>query len=110
VEAPCPSCGVLPVRVLKSGEPSSCLNCGAFSRANEKGDGLELCNNPNDMMNQGMGGAEGLFDSLFGGMGDMGGGNGMPDFEVMGGPEKKNEQANKAKRQGTVIDVDVERD
>eukprot|EP00579_Thalassiosira_antarctica_P004802 CAMPEP_0201884300 /NCGR_PEP_ID=MMETSP0902-20130614/16896_1 /ASSEMBLY_ACC=CAM_ASM_000551 /TAXON_ID=420261 /ORGANISM="Thalassiosira antarctica, Strain CCMP982" /LENGTH=205 /DNA_ID=CAMNT_0048413239 /DNA_START=71 /DNA_END=685 /DNA_ORIENTATION=- len=47
VEAPCPSCGVSPVRVLKDGkEPGVCLNCGAFSRANEKGDGLELCNNP----------------------------------------------------------------
>lgn len=99
---------------MKTGEPSSCLNCGAFSRANEKGDGLELCNNPNDMMN-GMGG--GIFDSLFGGMPDMGGmGDNMGD---MGGadvfastPEKTNpkEKANNAKQQGTIIDVDVERD
>lgn len=40
VEAPCPSCGVIPVRVLKDGEPSVCLNCGAYSRANEKGESI----------------------------------------------------------------------
>jgi len=62
IEEPCPSCGAIPVRVLKSGEPSVCLNCGAYSRANSKGTGLELCNNPNDMM----GGSGTLFDSLFG--------------------------------------------
>ena len=83
-----------------------CLNCGAFSRANEKGDGLELCNNPYDMMNDG-GGSGSLFDSLFGG---MGGGDGSSDFEVMGSGNSKQEQANKSKRQGTIIDVEVERD
>lgn len=83
-----------------------CLNCGAFSRANEKGDGLELCNNPYDMMNEGGGGGS-LFDSLFGG---MGGGDGISDFDVMGsGNSNKQEQA-KSKKQGTIIDVEVERD
>jgi len=85
-----------------------CLNCGAFSRANEKGDGLELCNNPYDMMNEG-GGSGSLFDSLFGG---MGGGDGISDFDVMGsgsGNSNKQEQA-KSKKQGTIIDVEVERD
>lgn len=106
VEAPCPSCGQLPVRALKNGEPTVCLNCGAFSRANEKGDGLELCNNPYDIMNEGGGGGS-LFDSLFGG---MEGGNGISDFEVMGSGNSKQEQAKKAKRQGTIIDVEVERD
>ena len=105
VEAPCPSCGQLPIRALKNGEPTVCLNCGAFSRANEKGDGLELCNNPYDMMNDG-GGSGSLFDSLFGG---MGGGDGISDFEVMGSGSKQ-EKANKSKRQGTIIDVEVERD
>ncbi|KAK1749219.1 hypothetical protein QTG54_001158 [Skeletonema marinoi] len=106
VEAPCPSCGQLPVRALKNGEPTVCLNCGAFSRANEKGDGLELCNNPYDMMNEG-GGSGSLFDSLFGG---MGGGDGISDFDVMGsGNSNKQEQA-KSKKQGTIIDVEVERD
>ncbi|KAL7482722.1 hypothetical protein ACHAW6_008379 [Cyclotella cf. meneghiniana] len=102
-EAPCPSCGQLPVRALKNGEPSVCLNCGAFSRVNEKGDGLELCNNPYDMLNEGMGGGS-LFDSLFGG-GSMGG---MSDFVSADAPSE--EQRKKVKRQGTIIDVEVERD
>jgi len=86
-----------------------CLNCGAYSRVNVDGNGLELCNNPNDVM-----GGGGLFDSLFG----MGG-NGMSDFVDVdnvvspssssggssGDPAKKGK-----KSQGTIIDVDVERD
>jgi hypothetical protein len=103
IEAPCPSCGQLPVRALKNGEPSVCLNCGAFSRANANGDGLELCNNPYDMMNEG--GSGSLFDSLFG----MGVGDGFSDFGVIESDSKKEEQAKK-KRQGTIIDVEVERD
>ena len=108
IEAPCPSCGAIPVRVLKNGEPSMCLNCGAFSRANDKGDGLELCNNPNDIMGvgSGLGGASSLFDALFGGE------DGISDFDVIDRPRKDgpDERAKKAKRQATIIDVDVERD
>eukprot|EP00581_Thalassiosira_minuscula_P008937 CAMPEP_0183707124 /NCGR_PEP_ID=MMETSP0737-20130205/3771_1 /TAXON_ID=385413 /ORGANISM="Thalassiosira miniscula, Strain CCMP1093" /LENGTH=269 /DNA_ID=CAMNT_0025934705 /DNA_START=101 /DNA_END=910 /DNA_ORIENTATION=- len=112
VEAPCPSCGALPVRALKSGEPSVCLNCGAYSRVNVDGNGLELCNNPNDVM-----GGGGLFDSLFG----MGG-NGMSDFVDVdnvvspssssgGSGGSSGDPAKKGKKsQGTIIDVDVERD
>jgi len=113
VEAPCPSCGSSQVRVLKTGEPSMCLNCGDFVRANEKKDGVELCNNPNDIM----GGSDGsLFDALFGG-GGMGGNmvSDIPDVFVdgslngnrKGAPEEK---VKKAKKQGKIIDVDVERD
>lgn len=110
VEAPCPSCGQIPVLAQKNGEPTVCINCGAYSRANEAGDGLELCNNPNDVM-QGS-----LFDSLFGGGGGGGmGGNGMSDFTDVfssDGPktESAEDPAKKAKRQGTIIDVEVERD
>jgi len=123
VEAPCPSCGVLPVRVLKNGEPGVCLNCGAFSRVDEKGDGLELCNNPYDsVLNENGGG--GMFDALFGGGGGdgtsggfedvFGGGGGLEDVfgggDVVGGGAKKESPEAKAKRQGTIIDVDVEKD
>jgi len=101
-EAPCPSCGQIPVRALKNGEPTVCLNCGAFSRVNEAGDGLELCNNPNDIMNEGS-----LFDALFGGGSSM---RGMSDFGVMDSGTRMEEDAKKAKRQGTIIDVEVERD
>ena len=117
IEAPCPSCGVLPVRVLKNGnEPSICLNCGAYSRANAKGDGLELCNNPADMMGgNGLGGASSLFDALFG----------SPDFEqdmMTGGFDVIDNQTTEVftsrssntkkatKRSANIIDVDVESD
>lgn len=112
VEAACPSCDSFQVRVMKTGEPSICLNCGNYCRANEKKDGVELCNSPNDMM----GGANGgLFDALFGGD-DMGGStlSDNPDvFVDAGSPARKRgpeEQVQKAKQQGTIIDVDVERD
>jgi hypothetical protein len=55
------------------------------------------------MMNEGMGGGS-LFDSLFG-EGSMGG---MSDFGIADSPSE--EQRKKAKRQGTIIDVEVERD
>ena len=105
IEAPCPSCGQLPVRALKNGEPTVCLNCGAYSRVNEKGDGLELCNNPNDIMNGGQGS---LFDALFGGSGMS------DDFNVVDTTTSSNrpseDERRKVKRQGTIIDVEVERD
>lgn len=88
------------MRALKNGEPTVCLNCGAFSRVNEAGDGLELCNNPNDIM----GGQGSLFDALFGG-GDM-----MSDFGVMDSGRPSEEEKKKVKKQGTIIDVEVERD
>eukprot|EP00970_Alexandrium_tamarense_P001199 scaffold128_cov198-Alexandrium_tamarense.AAC.22 len=118
VEESCPSCGRIPVRALKNGEPTVCLNCGAFSRVNEKGDGLELCNNPyggGGIMDE-SGGMEGasLFDALFGGMGA--GGEGMSDFIGVSDSSNssttsgKEDQVKKAKREGTIIDVDIERD
>eukprot|EP00956_Cyclotella_meneghiniana_P020174 scaffold35253_cov97-Cyclotella_meneghiniana.AAC.3 len=103
-EAPCPSCGQLPVRALKNGEPTVCLNCGAFSRVNEKGDGLELCNNPNDIMN---GGEGSLFDALFGG--GMSDDFGVVDSNISSNRPSE-EERRKVKRQGTIIDVEVERD
>lgn len=68
---------------------------------NEAGNGLELCNNPNDIMNEGS-----LFDALFGGS-SMGG---MNDFGAMDGGRPSEEERKKVKRQGTIIDVEVERD
>lgn len=106
------------MRALKNGEPTVCLNCGAFSRVNEKGDGLELCNNPyggGGIMDE-SGAMEGasLFDALFGGMGA--GGEGMSDFIGVSDSSNtsttsgKEDQVKKAKREGTIIDVDIERD
>lgn len=113
VEAPCPSCGKLPIRALKDGQPTVCLSCGAYSRANADGNGLELCNNPNDVM----GGS--LFDSLFGmggnGMSDMGTSTRVEEFDVFGttstvNKDSSEDKVKKAKQQGNIIDVDVERD
>ena len=106
ISAPCPSCGA-PMTVLKNGEPSICLNCGSMSRSSADNSGLELCNNPNDILNQGS-----LFDSFFGG--GMGVNSPMTDVfsdatsSSSGGRE--DDKVKQAKRQGTVIDVDVERE
>lgn len=96
----CPSCGQVPVRALKNGEPTVCLNCGSFCRVNEAGDGLELCNNPNDIM----GGQGSLLDALFGG-GDM-----MSDFGVVDSSRPSTQEMKRVKKPGNVIDVEVERD
>lgn len=106
ISAPCPSCGA-PMTVLKNGEPSVCFNCGSMSRSSADNSGLELCNNPNDILNQGS-----LFDSFFGGGSPMGVNSPMTDIfsdepTSSSGSEDKVKQA---KRQGTVIDVDVERE
>ena len=106
ISGSCPSCGA-PMTVLKNGEPSICLNCGSMSRSSADNSGLELCNNPNDILNQGS-----LFDSFFGG--GMGVDSPMTDVfsdaptsSSSSGSEDKVKQA---KRQGTIIDVDVERE
>lgn len=53
IEGTCPSCGA-PARVLKDAEagPNVCLNCGQLIRATQDLDGIELCNNPNDIFDE----------------------------------------------------------
>jgi hypothetical protein len=53
ISAPCPNCGA-PTRVLKEDDvgPNICLNCGSLIRANLAKDGVELCNDPNDMFDE----------------------------------------------------------
>lgn len=53
IEATCPSCGA-PARVLKDIEagPNICLNCGQLIRATADLDGIELCNDPNDIFDE----------------------------------------------------------
>lgn len=111
IEAPCPNCE-FPVRVLKDEEaqPSYCLNCGSLVRANREKDGVELCNNPNDMF-ENSGGFGSLFDSLFTTETVIEEESSSPfsrDSSSMntGGQSRKD----KAKRERTVIDVDVEDD
>lgn len=110
VSGPCPNCGA-PVRVLKEdrGQPSLCINCGSLVRSNIDKDGIELCNSPTDVM-----GGNSLFDQLFGGVSGV-----TPqqmvdeiDYDIASGQKKgpTKSKATKAKRESTIIDVDVESD
>mmetsp|Transcript_21066 Transcript_21066/g.43043 ORF Transcript_21066/g.43043 Transcript_21066/m.43043 type:complete len:248 (+) Transcript_21066:110-853(+) len=98
----CPNCGA-PVRVLKddSGQPSLCVNCGSLVRSNRNNDGIELCNDPSGVM----GGS--LFDQLFGGAGGF---ERSAAQQVIDEPTGTESKASKAKREQTIIDVDVESD
>ena len=129
VAAPCPSCGST-VRTIKDdgGQPSICFSCGQFVRTNREKNGVELCNNPNDTMGGGSGMGS-LFEELLGGpgaaqqqpgdffggqAGDVFGGQQLGD--VFGAPpgnkgeDSQESKKNKAKRESTVIDVDIESD
>ena len=108
VSGPCPNCGY-PVRTLKDdqGQPSICVSCGSFIRTNADKDGIELCNNPSDMMGGGS-----LFDQLFGSMAGMSPQQVVDeiDADINGNKPKKSPGQNKARRESTIIDVDVESD
>jgi len=53
IEGVCPNCGA-PARVLKDIEagPNICLSCGQLIRATQSLDGIELCNDPNDIFDE----------------------------------------------------------
>ena len=108
VSGPCPNCGS-PARALKEdeGNPSLCYNCGSLIRANADKDGIELCNNPNDIM-----GGNSLFDQLFGGMGGLSPQQVVDevDADINGSNTGKSGRQSKARRESTIIDVDVESD
>ena len=106
VSGPCPNCGA-PARALKEdeGNPSLCYSCGSLIRANADKDGIELCNNPNDIM-----GGNSLFDQLFGGMGGLSPQQVVDeiDADINGSKAGKGGRQSKARRESTIIDVDVE--
>lgn len=111
MEAPCPNCGS-PTRVLKDDDqPGICLSCGTIVRANSDKSGLEICNNPNDILEKN----NSPFDDIFGGSSS---GGSFADFfdassesqPTMGTKPKKESREAKAKREGTIIDIDVEKD
>ena len=106
IEAPCPSCGV-PTRVLKDEEagPNICLNCGSLVRANIDKDGIELCNNPNDIYDENSR-ISSLFDLFTGGV-DSGNTGGAFYEETTTTIETKQD---KQRRERTVIEVDVTKD
>uniref|UniRef100_A0A7S0ACI9 TFIIB-type domain-containing protein n=1 Tax=Minutocellus polymorphus TaxID=265543 RepID=A0A7S0ACI9_9STRA len=109
VSGPCPNCG-FPVRTLKDdeGQPSICVSCGSLIRTNAAKDGIELCNNPNDIMGGGS-----VFDQLFGSMAGISPQQVVDeiDADVNGSkPRNKSPGESKSRRENTIIDVDVESD
>ena len=110
IEAPCPNCGA-PARVLKDEEagPNLCLNCGTLLRANVDKDGIEMCNNPNDIYDD-KSRISSIFDLFSGGVDNEaadflgGNGGGFMDFG------EKDDKKDKKRRESTIIDVDVTKD
>uniref|UniRef100_A0A7S2UJJ4 Uncharacterized protein n=1 Tax=Attheya septentrionalis TaxID=420275 RepID=A0A7S2UJJ4_9STRA len=109
MEGPCPNCGE-PTRVLKDDDqPGICLSCGTIVRATSDNSGLEICNNPNDIMQKN----DSPFDDIFGGGGNGGSFADFFDTSSMSQPSmgnttpKKESREAKAKREGTIIDIDV---
>lgn len=121
IDGTCPNCSA-PLKVLKdeSASPSMCISCGARVRATRDKDGVELCNDPSSVLQDDSVGS--IFDTLFGGGGgdDVGGGGGglfNDDAEVYTPGSQSQSKGNsasskrdEAKRQGTIIDVDVTED
>uniref|UniRef100_A0A7S4VTE8 TFIIB-type domain-containing protein n=1 Tax=Ditylum brightwellii TaxID=49249 RepID=A0A7S4VTE8_9STRA len=106
VQGQCPNCSA-PVTVLKEdqGQPSICLNCGSFVRSNIDKNGIELCNSPEDVMNGG-----GSLGDIFGDF--LGGGGSAFGDNLFDTPAKSSsttaQKKSQAKRESTVIDVDIE--
>jgi len=98
----------------ESASPSRCISCGATVRATREKDGVELCNDPSSVLQD-----ESIFDSIFGGGGggNNGGGFFSDDADVYSSGSQSSSNGNsdsskkdEAKRQGTIIDVDVTED
>jgi uncharacterized membrane protein YgcG len=131
VTGPCPVCGA-PVQVVKSQEvtpdPSVCLNCGSVVVPNSANDGIDVAGAGPGVVGDNAADAKTLLDMLFGGGsgtgdgygnvaqrgrssdGDMrtGGASSASGGGSSGSGTKGAEQ--KYRREGTIIDVDVERD
>ena len=104
IEAPCPSCGS-PARVLKDEEagPNICLNCGSLLRANLNKDGVELCNDPNDIYDDSS--RISSFFDLF-----TNGGGGFVEKDTTTTTNTVESKESKERRERTVIDVDSTKD
>jgi hypothetical protein len=95
ITGPCPSCGAtVTVAKRQSGEfsasPSLCLNCGAVIRASDSNEEIDLEGG------QDMTSSQGFFDSFFS----------TPSIGVT--PQEKSDAGKRARREQTVIDVEVE--
>jgi hypothetical protein len=114
IEAACPNCSA-PVVVLKNGpegmETTPCLNCGSMVRPTQDGSGVELCNAAPDFTDMGDDSGGSIFDFLtsFGGQDDQS--TSTPKVQgSQSSSSKSDDRKNKAKRESTIIDVDVSKD
>jgi hypothetical protein len=126
VTAPCPNCGA-PVQVIKSQEvtpdPTVCLNCGSFVVPNAANDGIDVAGTGPGVVGDGAD-AKTLLDMLFGGASGNGAGDGYGNVAQQRGRSSdgdtraggssssgpKQGAGQKYRREGTIIDVDVEKD
>ncbi len=106
IDGDCPSCGS-PVRVLKdeNAGPNICLSCGQLIRANQSLDGIELCNNPNDIFDE-KSRVSSIFD-IFTSDRSVYEEDVITSTTVIDNDKKKTEQI---RRERTIIDVDVAED
>ena len=83
------------------------MSCGSLIRTNAAKDGIELCNNPNDIMGGGS-----PFDQLFGSMAGISPQQVVDeiDADINGSKPRKSPDESKSRRERTIIDVDVESD
>jgi len=109
LEDACPSCSV-PVRVMKDekASPVICFSCGKLVRSTRAKNGIELCNDPNSILQDNEGSIFG--NSFFGGGGRSDIFNEEELFSSNNQADRKNSSSakDKAKREGTIIDVDIE--
>lgn len=107
IEGTCPSCEA-PVRVLKNSDagPNICLNCGSLIRANQNLDGIELCNNPNDIFDE-KSRVSSIFDIFTSDPSVYEEQNFTTSTTDSNDEKKRREQQ---KRERTIIDVDIEDD
>lgn len=116
ISAPCPNCGA-PTRVLKDDQvgPNICLNCGSLIRANLAKDGVELCNDPNDLFDESSR-VSSFFDLFTRNMdssdtGDDIGGVFFEETTTATTTRKTREsRQDKERRERTIIDVDATKD
>lgn len=111
ISAPCPNCGA-PTRVLKDDDvgPNLCLNCGSLIRANLAKDGVELCNDPNDIFDESSR-VSSFFDLFTRDMDTSAGTGGGAFYEETTIQRKTMEnRQDRERRERTVIDVDATKD
>ncbi len=107
IEGTCPSCGA-PARVLKNIEagPNICLNCGQLIRATQDLDGIELCNNPNDIFDE-KSRVSSIFDIFTSDPSVYEEETITTTTSIFDDGSKKTDRK---RRESTIIDIDVEKD